>query len=140
MSTNASRNTTTGLIFENENEIIEEGIELTKYKMYTYLKEKNIDWKNFLSRKLLPDTAYFNPATGELKIYEKKFQQTDGSADEKPQTCAFKIFEYNKIGKAIGAKTVTYTYLLSDWFKQDKYKDMLDYIKSVPGCDYYFAN
>lgn len=140
MGTKASRDTTTGLIFEKENEIIGEGIELTKHKMYTYLKEKNIDWEKILSRKLLPDTAYFNPETGELKIYEKKFQQTEGSADEKPQTCAFKIFEYNKIGKAIGAKTVTYTYLLSDWFKQAKYKDMLDYIKTVPGCDYYFSN
>ena len=32
---------------------------------------------------------------------------------------------------------VQYMYLLSDWFKQSKYKDVLDYIISV-GCEYYF--
>ena len=102
--------------------------------------KNNIDWKQLLSRKLLPDEAYFNPVEQIFEIFEKKFQQVEGSADEKPQTCAFKIYEFNKIGKAIGAKKITYTYILSDWFKQPKYKDMLDYIKSVDGCDYYFAS
>ena len=35
---------------------------------------------------------------------------------------------------------VTYTYILSNWFKHDRYKDMLDYIKSVPGCNYIFED
>lgn len=38
--------------------------------------------------------------------------------------------------KVLGANKVTYTYLLSSWFSKLKYKDMLEYIKSVPGCDY----
>lgn len=63
---------------------------------------------------------------------------TGGSADEKPQTCAFKIFQFRKIGKAIGAEKVFYTYIFNDWFKKPEYRDMLEYIKSVDGCDYVF--
>lgn len=134
--THATRNTTTGLQFEEQVQVKSEGINLTKYNLYKYLDQNKINWKDIISKKLLPDEAYFNPETKELKIYEKKFQQTAGSADEKPQTCAFKIYQFRKIGKAIGAEKVTYTYLLSSWFAKPEYKDMLDYIKSVEGCDY----
>lgn len=136
MSTHASRNTTTGLNFENKVSINKEGINLTKNNLYSYLNSRGINYKDFLSRKLLPDEAYFDGDT--LWVYEKKYQQTEGSADEKPQTCGFKIWEFNKIGKAIGAKSVKYTYILSDWFKHPKYSDMLTYIKTVPNCNYLF--
>lgn len=46
-------------------------------------------------------------------------------------------FGNKKLGRAIGAKKTTYTYLLSSWFAQDKYRDMLDYIRNeVKDCDY----
>lgn len=135
--THASRDTSTGLKFEEYVTIKSEGICLTKNNLYKYLKDNNIDWTSILSRKLLPDEAYYNPNTKEFSIYEKKYQQTEGSADEKPQTCGFKIWEYKKIGYAIGAEKVTYTYLLSSWFAQDKYRDMLNYIRTeVEDCDY----
>ena len=134
--THASRDTTTGLEFEKAYQLNKQGINLTKTKLYSYLKEHGIKWENIISRKLLPDEAYFNPTTKELTIYEKKFQQTQGSADEKPQTCGFKISQFRKLGAAIGAEKVTYTYILNDWFAQPMYKDMLDYIRSVDGCDY----
>ena len=134
--THATRNTTTGLQFEEQVQVKNVGIDLTKYKLYKYLEKNDINWKNLISKKLLPDEAYFNPETKEFNIYEKKFQQTAGSADEKPQTCAFKIHQFRKIGKALGAEKVTYTYLLSPWFAKPEYKDMLDYIKTVEGCDY----
>lgn len=135
--THASRDTSTGLKFEEYVTIKSEGICLTKNNLYKYLKDNNIDWTSILSRKLLPDEAYYNPNTKEFSIYEKKYQQTEGSADEKPQTCGFKIWEYKKIGYAIGAEKVTYTYLLSSWFAQDKYRDMLNYIRAeVEDCDY----
>ena len=134
--THATRNTTTGLRFEEQVQTHNEGINLTKYNLYKYLEQNHINWKDLISKKLLPDEAYFNPETKEFKIIEKKFQQTAGSADEKPQTCAFKIHQFRKIGKAIGAEKVTYTYLLSSWFAKPEYKDMLEYIKTVEGCDY----
>lgn len=134
--THASRDTTTGAKFEERVKINTTGINLTKHNLYKYMDKLGIKWNDVISKKLLPDEAYFDESTKELKIYEKKFQQVAGSADEKPQTCAFKIFQFKKIGKAIGAKKVTYTYLLSSWFSKPEYKDMLDYIKSVDGCDY----
>ena len=136
--THASRNTTTGFLFEEKVKFNNKGIDLTKHNLYRFLKEKNIDYKEIISKKLLPDEAYYNEEEKTLYIYEKKFQQTSGSADEKPQTCAFKIFQFRKIGKAIGAERVFYTYIFNDWFKKPEYKDMLEYIKSVDGCDYVF--
>ncbi len=139
MATHASRDTTTGLEFEKQVSCEKDGIDLTKYKLYKYLDSQGINWNELISRKLLPDEAYWNPVTKELNIFEKKFQQTEGSADEKPQTCGFKIWEFSKIGKALGATKVTYTYILSDWFNQPKYADMLEYIASIPGCSYMFV-
>ena len=134
--THASRDTSTGLKFEGKIHVISSGINLTKHKLYKYMDKLGIKWKDIISKQILPDEAYFDENTKELKIYEKKFQQVKGSADEKPQTCAFKIHQFKKIGNAIGAKSVTYTYLLSSWFARPEYKDMLEYIKSVEGCDY----
>lgn len=131
-------NTITGLEYESRVHIYKDGINLTKYKLYDYLKSLKIDYTKIISKKLLPDEAYFNPETKELFIYEKKFQSVSGSVDEKPQTCGFKIYQYHKIGVAIGATKVTYTYIFNDWFKKPEYKDMLEYIKSIEGCDYIF--
>jgi hypothetical protein len=136
--THASRDTTTELLFEERVKIQESGINVTKHELYRYLKSKNIDYTTLISKKLLPDEAFVDVENSCLVIYEKKFQQTAGSADEKPQTCAFKIWEYRKIAAALGLKDVTYTYIFNEWFKKPEYKDMLEYIKSVDGCDYFF--
>ncbi len=138
MATHASRDTSTGLKFEELVSVKMTGINVTKNALYKFLKEKGIDWTEILSRKILPDEAYWDEETKTLSIFEKKYQQTEGSADEKPQTCGFKILQFKKIGLALGAKKVTYTYIFNDWFKQPKYKDMLDYIKSVEDCNYIF--
>ena len=134
--THASRNTTTGLVFEEQVKARANGIEVSKHELYRLLDKKGIKWQNLLSRKLLPDECYWDESTKTLSVFEKKYQQSEGSADEKPQTCAFKIWEFSKIGKALGAEKITYTYILSSWFAHPKYKDMLDYIRTVPGCDY----
>jgi CRISPR/Cas system CMR-associated protein Cmr1 (group 7 of RAMP superfamily) len=136
--THASRNTTTGLLFEEKARLQVNGTDVTKHKLYQYLSNKGIDYKTILSKKLLPDEAYIDEVNSCLRVYEKKFQQTAGSADEKPQTCAFKIFQYKKIAAALGLKNTTYTYIFNDWFKKPEYADMLNYIKSVEGCDYFF--
>lgn len=140
MNKNPSRDTTTGLVFENKvSGTNKNGINVTKNSLYRYMKSKGLDWEDYISRRILPDEAYLDYDADELRIYEKKFQHTNGSADEKPQTCGFKILQFNKLAHALGVSKATYTYILSDWFKQPMYKDMLDYIKSVDGCDYYFA-
>ena len=104
-----------------------------------FLANRGIKWDDIISKKLLPDEAYFDEANNQVIIYEKKYQQTEGSADEKPQTCAFKIYEYRKLFAAMGVTDVSYIYIFNDWFQKPQYKDMLEYIKSVDGCDYIFA-
>ncbi len=69
-------------------------------------------------------------------IIECKFQKKPGSVDEKLQTCDFKKQQYQKLLAQLNIEA-EYIYLLSDWFKQKKYKDVLDYIISVR-CSYYF--
>lgn len=108
-----------------------------KHSFYNiFLKELNIDWTNYLSKKLLPDDCIFVLLNNILYIIECKFQSVEGSVDEKLQTCDFKKKQYKKL-MASANIDVQYTYLLGDWFKNPKYKDVLDYIISV-GCEYYF--
>lgn len=107
-----------------------------KHQFYEYLAENAVDWKGLISRKLLPDNALLVIVQQTLYIIEVKFQRGEGSVDEKLQTCDFKRKQYLKLVEPLGLK-VEYVYVLSDWFKQPKYKDVLDYIHSVD-CHYKF--
>jgi len=108
-----------------------------KHKLYKELLEpNNIDYTDFISKKLLPDDAIFIMKNKTLFIVEIKFQETAGSVDEKLQTCDFKNKQYTKLLSRIGI-TVRYTYVLNDWFKKPEYKDVLDYIKAS-NCYYFF--
>ena len=104
------------------------------YKVF--LKELGIDWRQYISKQLLPDDSIYVLANNILHIIECKHQQTSGSVDEKLQTCDFKKKEYKKL-MAPANIDVKYIYLLDEWFRNEKYKDVLDYIHSVD-CDYYF--
>ncbi len=104
------------------------------YKIF--LQELNIDWKKYISKQLLPDDCIFVLLNNTLFIIECKFQQVAGSVDEKLQTCDFKRKQYQKLMSNANID-VEYIYLLSDWFRNPTYKDVLDYIISV-NCSYYF--
>lgn len=133
-------NTVTGITFEN----------LTNLHEYLsfphdcfYPKHKFIKWVEsttgkhisvFWSKKLYPDEAII--LDNDIFIIEKKYQQTEGSVDEKLQTCDFKKKQYEKIGKQVDKK-IHFCFLLNDWFKQDRYTDVLEYIRAVQ-CDYFF--
>ncbi len=108
-----------------------------KHDLYKYLiKKHNINWKDRISKKLLPDDAYFCINTKTLTIIEKKFQSGSGSVDEKIQTCDFKKKQYEKLVKGLNIK-IQFVYVLNDWFKDTKYRDVLAYIRQVR-CNYYF--
>ena len=47
--TRASRDTTTGLWFEEQIHINNKGIDLTKNKLYTYLKSRGIDYTTIIN-------------------------------------------------------------------------------------------
>ncbi len=152
-------NTKTGLIFEgktdlatflahqpgysmpNEEEVYYDG-ELVarvfkKHKFYnTFLHELGIDWREHISKQLLPDDSIYVMINNTLFIIECKHQEVAGSVDEKLQTCDFKKQQYQKLMAPANIE-VEYMYLLDNWFRDPKYKDVLNYIISV-NCHYYF--
>jgi len=108
-----------------------------KHKLYKNLLEpKGVDYSKIITKRLLPDEAILILKDNTLFIIEIKFQEVAGSVDEKLQTCDFKNREYQKLLAPLNI-SVKYTYILSDWFKNPSYKDVLDYVKSV-GCYYFF--
>lgn len=150
-------NTLTGLNFEREREVLTllrkkkgytvkgnailyRGKEIAhSYKkngLYKFLESRGINYRKYLSKKLLPDEALYVIVNNTLFIIEMKFQKVAGSVDEKLQTCDFKRKQYAKLMAPLNIE-VEYIYILSDWFRAPQYKDVLDYIISV-GCQYYF--
>lgn len=151
-------NTKTGLIFEgktdlktflnsqkdyfvsDDNEVFYKNKSVAfifkKYRLYKFLESRGINWRNYWSKKLLPDDSIYVIIKNTLYIIECKFQKVAGSVDEKLQTCDFKKKQYKKIFSRLNID-VEYIYLLSDWFLKPEYRDVLDYIISV-GCHYYF--
>ncbi len=151
-------NTKTGLVFEGRVDVLEvfkrvpgytvhkDGTILFKDKpvaqhlrknlLYKFLENKGVDYKDILSKKLLPDDAIYVPSAKTLYVIEMKFQKVAGSVDEKLQTCDFKKKQYMKLMDPLKIK-VDYIYVLNDWFTVPAYRDVLGYIKEV-GCDYYF--
>jgi len=107
-----------------------------KNEFYDFLAEENVDWKPMISKKLLPDDALLVIIRETLFIIEVKYQQVEGSVDEKLQTCDFKRKQYQKLVRSLNLK-VEYVYVLNDWFKHPRYKDVLNYIESV-NCHYRF--
>ena len=132
-SVKKTTNNAGSLIFYKGNEIARC---FKKYEFYRFLQEYDIDWKTYLSKQLIPDNGLFVIVRDTLFIIEIKFQQVPGSVDEKLQTCDFKRKQYSKLVRKLRWK-VEYVYVLNDWFKQDKYKDTLDYINSM-NCHYLF--
>lgn len=108
-----------------------------KHAFYRYLESHGVDWASKISAKLLPDDAIIVITRKTLNIIEVKFQNVAGSVDEKLQTCDFKRKQYQKLVGDLDL-AVAYIYVLnSNWFGAPKYKDVLDYIKSV-NCNYCF--
>lgn len=121
-------------ILFDENKVAETYQKNELYKKL--LKRYDIDWKEIIVKRLLPDDSIFVLYHNTLFILEKKFQQRSGSVDEKLQTCDFKLKQYRKLFSKANIR-VEYGYILNEWFKQESYKDVLEYIKSV-GCFYFF--
>lgn len=107
-----------------------------KRALYGYLREAGIDWERRLSCRLFPDDAILVVDRKTLFIIEVKYQEVSGSTDEKLQTCDFKRRQYRKLVDGLGL-TVEYVYVLNDWFKDQKYRDVRGYIRSVK-CHYWF--
>ena len=75
---------------------------------------------------LLPDECFIDEENKILYILEKKFQYRAGSTDEKLQTGHFKKEYYLE---QYPNYQIEYAFVLSDWFKQDKYNPERRYCK-----------
>lgn len=107
-----------------------------KHAFYKFLETNGVNWKKIISSQLLPDNCIYVIVNNILFIIEVKNQNVGGSVDEKLQTCDFKRKQYIKLLSQLNIE-VEYVYILSKWFKNPRYKDVLDYIISV-NCQYYF--
>lgn len=95
--THASRDTSTGLIFEEKIKVNKKGINLTKHNLYRYLKEKNIEYKDIISKKLLPDEAYYNEEEKILYIYEKNINKPQEVPMKNPRLVDSKSMNSEKL-------------------------------------------
>ena len=84
----------------------------------------------------MPDDTFTNIGNRTIYIVEKKFQNGSGSVAEKIQTCEYKKLQYMKLISQMGYDTV-YVYILSDFFNDPKFADVLKFINSK-GCYYFF--
>ncbi len=113
------------------------GIIAPKHLFYKCILEpEGVDWRNYISKRLLPDEAFLNFTNNTIYIIEKKFQHDSGSVDEKLQTCDFKKKQYQKLFSDT-PYDVEYLYVCNDWFTQPCYRDVHQYIESV-GCHIFF--
>ena len=124
---------TNGVVFFKKMQV---GIIFVKHDLYRFLEQQGINYKDHVSKKILPDNSIYVLLNNVFYVIECKYQQVTGSVDEKLQTCDFKKRQYKKLLSKLNVE-VEYMYILSDWFRKPEYKDVLDYIQSV-GCSYYF--
>ena len=100
-----------------------------KHELYSqFLKPRGIDWRNCISAQLLPDNGIYVIINNTVYIIEVKTQNVGGSVDEKLQTCDFKKKQYQKLFFPLNIE-VQYIYILDEWFRNPRYKDVLDYIR-----------
>ncbi len=109
---------------------------MRKRGLYRFLRRKNVDYLDYMSNMMEPDECAYFPASNHFLIVEKKWQEKSGSVDEKLAACDFKLRRYRRLFSSIGAG-VTMVYLLNDYFKQDKYRDVINYM-TESGCEVHF--
>lgn len=112
------------------------GTLLPQKSLYEFLEEHEIDWRDHVSSQNKPDECIFIHAKNEFVIIEKKFQEVAGSVDIKLAAGHFLLLRYSRLASTIGAK-VRMVYVLSDFFRAPKYKDIIEYMREM-GITVYF--
>lgn len=125
-------------LYNNQKDL---GFLLKQNSLYKFLKSSNINWKERISTKIIPDLFFIDLFNKEIIISEIKFQKVQGSVDEKLQTAHFKNLQYKKLFSNTIFKNfdIKYGYILNDWFKDKKYNDVLQYLNKI-NCFYYIYN
>ena len=130
-----------GVVVNKNNEVFKNGtligLYCPKHSFYKkFLKPKGINWKDKISKQLLPDIVFVNYKTNTIYFGDDKFQKGPGSADEKIETAHFKHFLLTTLCEDLGYD-IDYFYLLSDWFLKEKYDTVKKYLNKE-GFKYYF--
>jgi hypothetical protein len=108
------------------------------YKLF--FEPRGINYKEYFSARLEPDTSIFSSQTKTLTIIEKKQMTTAGSVAEKLQTCDYKRHYYETLLKGQGIKLDIF-WVLGSYFKaqERQLKSVYDYMESK-GSKYFFES
>lgn len=107
------------------------GYSTPKYSFYkNFLEPRGIEYKKYNKVRYLPDDLFINEQLKTAYVIEKKFQATSGSVDEKLPSAKFKQCQYQKLLTPLGY-SVKFMYLLSPWFKQERYDDIKNYLDDI---------
>ena len=106
------------------------------YKLF--FEPRGINYKDFFSARLEPDTSIYSSRTNTLTVIEKKQMTTAGSVAEKLQTCDYKRYYYETLLKDQGIKLDIF-WVLGSYFKaqERQLKSVYDYMESK-GSKYFF--
>lgn len=107
-----------------------------KSAIHQFLSEKGTIHSMPRVGRLEPDDALYVHETDTLFVIEKKWQEVEGSTDEKIQTAAYKMYYYNYLLEGSGIK-LRFIYLLNDWFKREKYTLVISWLQKN-GVDVHF--
>ena len=113
------------------------GYSCPKHKMRLFFAQYGRKMTDFLSHELLPDEAIYDIKNNHMYIIEKKFQTTSGSTDKKIQTGPYKKFAWEKSMRDGIGVSVSYSYVLNNWFMQPRFDSVIEYLKDM-GCTCYF--
>lgn len=166
MATHASRDTTTGLVFEKNTpinqifkDLVDDGAimfantpKMAEETGMLYWREyvNNLSGLTFVGtgngkhptiwhKNYIPDGAIIY--NNVLYIIEKKYQQCSGSADEKLTYGEFRRTRFEKLAEyfPIEIKDVKYLYILGKWFKKEHYMDVIEHErKDHPKVEFMF--
>lgn len=107
-----------------------------KSSIHQFLAEKGTVHAMPRVGRLEPDDAIYVMETDTLFVIEKKWQEVEGSTDEKIQTAVYKMYYYNYLLEGSGIK-LRFIYLLNDWFKREKYELVIKWLREN-GVDIHF--
>ena len=96
------------------------------------LNKFGISMSDIFSKNMRPDSLVYNPKSKEITVIEMKYQNSNGSVDEKLQTCVFKKWQYLRLFESVDCE-IKYWYLANEWYFKDEYKDLRRFIY-MNGC------
>lgn len=104
---------------------------MPKSRFYDFLDELNIDWQDVNSKQWQPDDVFINELNRTVYIIEKKWQENDGSVDEKLFGFGNKRRLYQRLLDTLeNPYTISFVFIgNSDFWNKDKYRDTFEMLR-----------